>query len=78
MKTRIEEQFVRNRRMLTVAAALLYVGSVFQITADKWAGGIICFLAATCFASFERACCGKEDETDDNGEKEDNGETDEV
>ena len=65
MKTRIEK-FIGNhrmRRMLTVAATLFFAGAVFQITADKLPEGIIYFAAAACFASLERACGRRADET---------------
>ena len=74
MRTKIEEYFVGNRRamrMLTVATTLLFAGAVIKITADKLPEGIIYFIAAACFASLERACIRRADETEDN--KTDNG-----
>ena len=68
MMTKIEKHIVRNRRMLTVAATLFFAGAVFQITADKWPEGIIYFIAAACFASLERVCYRKTDETGNNCE----------
>ena len=68
MKTWIEKHIVRNRRMLAVAATLFFAGAVFQITAEKWPEGIICFIAAACFASLERSCCLKTDEARNNSE----------
>ncbi len=72
MKTWIERHLIKDRRWLTFAAILFFVGAVFRITADKWPEGIIYFAAAVCLASIQRACRRKEDETDENGE------TDEV
>ena len=71
MKTKIENYIIGNRkmlRMLTVAATLFFAGAVFQITADKWPEGIIYFIAAVCFVSFERKLHKKADETGNNNE----------
>ena len=66
VRTKIEKYLVGNAkvlRMLTVAATLFFAGAVFQITADKLPEGIIYFIAAVCFASLERACYRRADET---------------
>ena len=66
MRTKIENYFMGNRRamrMLTVVTTLLFAGAVIKITADKLPEGIIYFIAAACFASLERACGKRADET---------------
>lgn len=74
MKTKIEKCMIKNRRWLSLAAVLFFVGAVFQIAADKWVEAIIYYAASAAFISLERACSVKYAETKKNNERTDSEE----